>query len=79
VVGDFIESIREAAKVLAGKGAAHSGDSLGGSFLKYLSQGCGAGEELSGVFVKWIDPVFFGLFIVDVKFAFVASEAFAES
>jgi len=32
-----------------------------------------------GVFLEWIDPIFFGGLFVGVKFAFVAFEAFAKS
>ena len=61
VIGDLVEGVREAAEVFVGEGAAGSGDSFRGAFLIDHGQRIGAGEELLGIFMKRVDPVFLDL------------------
>lgn len=79
MIGDVVEGVREAAEVFMGEGAAGSGDSFIGAVLIDCAKWTGAGEELLGVFMERIDPVFFGAVFIDIKFTFMASVSFAKS
>jgi hypothetical protein len=62
VIGDFVKGVRKASQVFVVESTTRSGNALACSFLIDLAERRRAGKKVSGLFIKWINPILFWAF-----------------